>query len=103
MKKTNAAMFDEFAVETEQGEQAMSTKPFLGQIRAPSDFETNYNPRKDNVLPSQEISIRHVLGLRNKYLNDDVRNQCKFSSSYKEILFPTACLAVKMSIEDRNQ
>ena len=36
MKKKK--VFDEFEVEEEEGEQSMATKPFLGQIKAPSNF-----------------------------------------------------------------
>lgn len=36
MKK--AKLLDEFAAEEEVGEQALAVKPFLGQIKPPSDF-----------------------------------------------------------------
>lgn len=81
----------------------MATKPFLGQIKYPSDYKEKYNARRDNKLPDEDASIRHVFGLRNRYLNDEVRDQVKFASDFKSILFPTACLGVRMSLQSRDQ
>ena len=89
-------MFDEFAVEEQKGQRALATKPFLGQIKAPSNF--SLNARTHNVEPNENVSIKHVFGVRNKYIKDEVRNQCKFTKNYKSVLFPTACLGVKMNI-----
>ena len=63
-------VFDEFEVEEEEGEQAMATKAFLGQIKPPSNFEEIYNPRRDNRKPKESVSINHVFGIRNAYLKD---------------------------------
>lgn len=80
----------------ETGEQALAVSQFKGQTKAPSDFKPN--PKKDNILPSEGIKIHHVFGIRSKYLKDEVRSQCRFSSNGKAILFPTACMAIKMDI-----
>lgn len=53
-----------------RGDQAMATKAFVGQIKPPSDFKQNYNAKKDNKVPEEDLSISHVFGLRNKYISD---------------------------------
>lgn len=84
-----------------RGDQAMATKAFVGQIKPPSDFKQNYNAKKDNKVPEEDLSIAHVFGLRNKYISDQVRNQVKFGAGERYVLFPTACLGVKMKIQTR--
>ena len=45
-------MLSEYDSVSAEGEQALATKAFAGQIRPPSDFKENYNVRRDNQLPS---------------------------------------------------
>ena len=79
----------------------MSNPQFRGQTMTPQDFDNSHNPRRDNKVPTQGINIRHVFGLRNQYIKDEVRNQCKFSKDFKHVLFPTASLGVKMNIKTK--
>lgn len=79
----------------------MSVSQYKGQIRAPRNFVPN--PKKDNQPPKEGARIYHAFGIRNKYLKDEVRSQCRFSRNGKQILFPTACLAVKMDIDSKKQ
>ena len=87
---------DEFAKKIEKGDQMLSTPQYRGQIFAPRDFQGN--PRKDNKLPKENAQIHHVFGIRSTYLNDEVRNQGRFTTDGRGILFPTACMAVQMDI-----
>jgi hypothetical protein len=48
----------------------MATIAFKGQIIKPSDYQQNYHPKKDNTPPNANVSIKHVFGLRNQYIND---------------------------------
>ena len=72
-------------------------------MKPPTDFLTAYNPKKDNKEPSQTVSINHVYGIRNKYLKDEVRSQCRFSKDFKHVLFPAACMGIKMHMQSKEQ
>ena len=79
----------------------MSTNQYKGQIFAPRDSVAN--PRKDNKVPEESAKIHHVFGIRSTYLIDEVRNQGRFTSDGSGILFPTACMAVRMDIDSKEQ
>ena len=96
LKKINNDYDDDEGPERVKGDQAQATDHFKGQIKAPSNFVPN--PKKDNVPPKADMEIYHVFGIRNKYLMDEVRNHGKFSKDCKSILFPTACMGIKMQI-----
>lgn len=63
-------LLSEYDAEGVVGEQAMATKAFAGQIKLPRDFKEKYNARRDNKVPEEDLSIKHVFGLRNKYISD---------------------------------
>jgi len=86
-----------------KGEQGQAVNAYLGQVVKPSNFKIDYNAKKDNRLPDESLKMNHVFGLRNLYINDEVRNQVKFSSTYREVLFPAACLGIKMNLKDKKQ
>ena len=79
----------------------MATSQFKGQIFAPRQFVPN--PRKDNKVPQENVKIKHAFGIRSSYIKDQVRNQGKLAIDCKSILFPTACMAIKMDIESKDQ
>lgn len=76
----------------------MAVKAFLGNIKAPSNYEIN--EARDNRLPDEELAINYVFGVRNFYLTDEVRNQCKFTKTFKELVYPTAALGIKLDISN---
>lgn len=92
---------EEDSADEEEGEEAMATGAAKGNILAPSSYEVD--EARDNRLPKETLSIEYVFGIRNNYLADEVRNQCRFTSSFKEVVFPTACLGVRMNTQNRAQ
>lgn len=80
-------------MEVEEGDEALAVKPFLGQVQrsTPASFKSL---NMKNVAPDQDLSIKHVWGIRNQYINDRVRNQLRYSDSFKTCFFITAALGV---------
>ena len=79
----------------------MAVKAFLGNIKAPSSHVDN--EARDNHLPKEELQIGYVFGIRNFYLNDEVRNQCRYTKNFKSIVFPAAALGIRMDIDSKDQ
>ena len=71
----------------------MAIKPFLGQVKASTPAQYKVSSQK-NTLPVESLNIKHVWGVRNQYLTDRVRNQVRYSSNYKSVLFITAAIGV---------
>ena len=71
----------------------MAIKPFLGQVRASTPLEYKTLEQR-NVVPEQDLVIRHAWGIRNQYITDRVRNQLKYSANYKSCFYITAALGV---------
>jgi len=63
----------------------------------------NYRPTHKNEPPTQGLAIDHAWGLRNLYINDQVRNQLRYSSNGHSCLFITAALGVEMDLKTRKQ
>lgn len=56
-----------------------------------------------NVEPEENLSIKHVWGIRNQYINDRVRDQLRYSSNYNSCVFITAALGVEMDLKTKEQ
>lgn len=87
-------MFGE--AETDMGDQAMAVKAFLGEVKAstPDKYKTP-NPKRDNVKPEGEIELSYVHGYRFFYIKDECRDMVRYSSDFKNIVFPAAAVVVK--------
>lgn len=80
----------------------LSVKPFLGQVNSstPLSFKTL---SMKNVEPDEDLVIQHVWGIRNQYINDSVRDQLRYSSSFQSCVFITAALGVEMDVKTKEQ
>lgn len=87
--------------EEEGGDEALAVKPFLGQVKASTPL--GYRPTHPNAPPEQDLKIRHAWGVRNLYINDQVRNQVRYSAHSSSCLFITAALGVEMNLKTRDQ
>lgn len=67
-------------------------KPFLGQVKASTPL--GYRPTHKNEAPEQDLKVKHAWGVRNLYINDQVRNQVRYSSNGSTCFFITAALGV---------
>lgn len=47
--------------------------------------------------------MAYAWGIRNQYINDEVRNQLRYSAKYSSCIFITAALGVEMDIKSLNQ
>ena len=51
-------------------------KPFLGEIKNPSDFNEKYNPRRDNKVPDESISSGGESDPQNHECGTEERSAC---------------------------
>lgn len=56
-----------------------------------------------NIEPDEDLVIQHVWGIRNQYINDSVRDQLRYSSSFQSCVFITAALGVEMDVKTKEQ
>lgn len=73
----------------------------MGQVKASTP--SGYRATHKNEPPQQDLKIRYAWGVRNLYINDQVRNQVRYSGSGSTCLFITAALGVEMNLKNREQ
>lgn len=81
----------------------MAVVPNVGQVLASTPEWYKPNPKAFNVLPEETLLLKHAYGLRNQYINDEIRNQVRYAAGEEEVVFPTACLGVRMHKKNLQQ
>jgi len=88
-------------VDDADGDEIGAIKPFLGQIKFPSGFVMN--KALQDVLPKERLRLKYAWGIRNQYINDEVRNQLKYGEKGNTCIFITASVGVEMDTKSLSQ
>ena len=93
-------MFEQ--AEIEQGDTIGAVKPFLGELKASIPSWYKPNKKRDNVLPTGNLSLYHVFGFRYFYVLDEARDMCAFTDR-NTIAFAAAALGVETNPKTQEQ
>ena len=89
---------DFMEAEVDEGDQAMATLAFLGDVK--NSIPTGWvNPPRCADPPQGNLNLRHAFGFRCW----DAKDTCKFTSKSNEVVFITAALGVTMTTNNFKQ